>query len=297
MKIDVIQLLEDNDIEYWDSGKNCQKGWINIQCPMCNDHSNHGGFNLESSTTYYNCWECGWHSLYNVLSSLKINSKYKELLKEYRTSGIYEEKKVKRIRNTKIEVPGSKAITPLHSRYLKKRNFIDIEYLTMKYDLRYTTYYGAYKFRIIFPIYYKGRIISYQGRDVSDKQKLRYKACAKDKEIIEHKHVLYNIDNCKKSYIGIVEGLFDCIRFGDNFAATFGTSYTNEQLQLLKIYKKVYIIFDPEEAAQKRAEALSIELESMGIEVYNILLDNKEKDPAMLTEYEIFTIKKNLNIF
>jgi 5S rRNA maturation endonuclease (ribonuclease M5) len=298
MKLDIVKILEDFGIETFPTGKNTQPGWINIQCPLCPDQTNHGGFNINIDEPYYSCWKCGWSSLYNVFKKLIPNVRFKELTENYKTfnSTQYTNPNTPKIkRNTKIIVPGTSTPLKNHIRYLNKRMFNDIDYLTMKYDLRYTDHLGDYKFRIIFPIYYKHRIISYQGRDVTDQQTLRYKACKKENELIDHKDILYNLDNCNKSYIGVVEGLFDCIKMGDNFAATFGISYTDNQIQLLKRYKRVFILFDSNVAGQDRAEKLSIALSSFGID--NEIIVTNVDDPAELTDKEVFKVKKELQIF
>jgi len=304
MRIDVIQIFQDNGIEYFESGKNVQTGWINIQCPLCDDQSNHGGFNLESHDTYFNCWLHGWSSLYSVFKKLIPHANFKELQHDYRnrnTDAIIEEGTVKEVfqKNKKVIIPGNNIPGLLHKRYFKKRDFNDLEYLIIKYNLHFTDHLEStdYKFRIIFPINWKGKTISYQGRDVTNEQVIRYKACSKHNELMNHKSILYNIDNCNKSYIGVVEGIFDCIRFGDNFAATFGVAYTNMQLQLLKKYKMVFIIFDPDKAGQTRAEKLSIALSSFGVHNSIIVLDDKNKDPAKLSDREVIQIKKELQIF
>jgi len=51
-KFDVEQFLYDYSVSYTTSGKNVSQGWIGVQCPFCDDHSSHGGFNINEG--YYN---------------------------------------------------------------------------------------------------------------------------------------------------------------------------------------------------------------------------------------------------
>ena len=287
-----IKTILDNHGVYWtDEGKNTQPGWININCPFCiDDDGNHGGFNIQSKKLYYNCWKCGWISVYDIFEKLKIPTL---LIKGYRP--------IKPIRKNQIlsspltiEVPGNSIPEKSHIKYLKKRHF-NIDYIIQKYDIRFTTYLGKYIWRIIFPIYFNGKIVSYQGRDISDQQLLRYKACEMKNEIIHHKDILYNIDNCRSNKILLVEGIFDVLRIGNNCCCGFGTSMKMEQINLLKRYKQVFILFDSEEKAQKQAEKIAVILNSGGIYVELIQLDILN-DPDEMTENEVIELKADLNL-
>jgi hypothetical protein len=85
---DAQQMLQDYQIPYWTEGKNCNPGFININCPFCNDHSNHGGFNIQNE--YYNCWLCGWYPLIKVIQTV-IGCNYQtahNIKEEYATNQI-----------------------------------------------------------------------------------------------------------------------------------------------------------------------------------------------------------------
>jgi DNA primase len=90
--------------------------------------------------------------------------------------------------------------------------------------------------------------------------------------VINPKHILFNLDNCRHDYVIITEGVFDCIRLaGDyctNVAATMGISTSEEQVRLLADrFKTVYICFDPEIVAQDRARKLGAKLSMLGVNV------------------------------
>ena len=96
---------------------------------------------------------------------------------------------------------------PQHIRYLEGRGF-DAQYLINKYDLRGTLYTGdIYAYRVITPIYYNNRIVSYQGRDFTGKQNIRYATCKPENEIIHHKKILFNLDNSKQESVIVMEGV------------------------------------------------------------------------------------------
>ena len=54
-----------------------------------------------------------------------------------------------------------------HQKYLSDRGF-DPDFLEQEYDLRGTGPVGSYKFRVIAPIIFRRKIVSFQGRDISN---------------------------------------------------------------------------------------------------------------------------------
>jgi hypothetical protein len=193
----------------------------------------------------------------------------------------------------KLIVPETK-LKQIHKKYLIGRNF-DPEFLTKKYDLRGTlSIPKGYKYRIIAPIYFNGKIVSFQGRDVSGKQELRYKACKQEMEITNHQNILYNADNCKEDWIVIVEGITDVWRLGDNSSSCFGIEYTPAQvLYIAKNYKKAFTLFDNEEEAQKQAIKLCNDLKKLGTFTQNIKVPEMD-DPAKLKQSDADYLMKDI---
>lgn len=155
-----------------------------------------------------------------------------------------------------------------------------------------TAHMGNYKQRIIAPIFYNGKMVSYQGRDITEKQ-IKYKACSTEKEIIHHKHLLYNFDSVSDKMI-ICEGVADVWRLGKGAVCTFGVAYTKEQVLLIleKKIKKIWILFDNEVEAQKQAEKLAADIIlHSGIDV-EILIP--EDDAGAMTQKYADDFKKRL---
>jgi len=273
-----------------ESGKNWQKNWIQIQCPFCNDHSDHGGFNLEKN--YYNCWRCGWHKLEDVfkqilpISKPQINSILRTLQYDYNRRT----KQVGSIRHGELKLPdGSGLLRKKHTEYLRNRNFDPVELVSV-WGLQGTGSIGDYKFRIIAPITFRQRLVSYQGRDITDRQLLRYKACKSKDEITPHKHLLYGFDLAKKSdRVIICEGITDVWRIGPGAIATFGTSYTEEQLRLMMRFNHALILLDAD--ADEKANKLAAELS--GILQGEVAIWKLERgDPAQLNQEQVKQIRK-----
>ena len=278
---DVKKFLDDHQINWSDKGKNTQSGWVNITCPFCYDKTNHGGFNIADG--YYNCWNCGHHFLDKVIAELLGCKPHiaKNIIKEYTVEKIRQkqENKKKSIRN--IKLPGDE-LQEIHKNYLIKRNY-NHEKLVHDWGLKGTNHIGNYKFRIIAPIYHKHKLISFQGRDVTDRQTLRYKACTKRKEVMNHKSTLYGIDNVHGNKIIICEGITDVWRLGYGSVCTFGTSVTLDQIRLITEFENVFILFDNEQTAQERANKLAENLSSFKINVEIIDLP-EVADPSELKQ-------------
>lgn len=290
---DVLRYLKEFGIPYATGGKDISPGWLGISCPFCRDTLSHGGFNLEKG--YYSCWRCGYHDLVDVIATLERIKPHEAVsrLADYTISTSpklrhgYREK-----RPESVSLPvGSRPLGSIHKAYLKSRNF-DPEQLEEKYGLLGTGPIGPYKLRIIAPIYLDGKLISYQGRDVTRKAEIPYKACPKDQEVIEHKNSLYNIDHAKDTAI-VVEGIFDTWRIGDGAVATFGVGFRWSQVFLLsQRFKQVFLLYDGELKAQAQARKIVQALKSLGVEATNILLS--KGDPAELSQDDVKRLKEEL---
>ncbi len=290
-----LQFLKDHNIPYWTEGKNCQEGWINIQCPFCQDSGNHGGFNIEDE--YYNCWKCGHHFLDQVISVL-INSTWTEtnnIIKQYQN--VIAPVSYKRIYTPPLKIHISKSwnteLTTGQKIYLEKRNF-DPVYLKKKYSLLNGGYFGDYSFRIIAPIFLNHHMVSYQGRAYHPLVLPKYKACNSLDEVIHHKFIVYNHDNVKNKRAIIVEGITDVWRIGDGAVALFEQSYTISQVMfIVKNYDEVFILFDSD--AQESAKKLANHLTGL-CRVNIINLPEGVKDPGELSLDDVRILKKDTKI-
>ncbi len=187
--------------------------------------------------------------------------------------------------------PGTIPLQDYHKAYLAGRGY-DPDFLETKYKLMGTVNAGSYAGRIMAPIFLDGIWVSYQGRDITGRAELRYKACKKELELINHKTILYNIDNAKDTGI-VVEGIFDVWRFGDRAIGVIGTSITPPQVRMAaERFKKVFIIFDVEAPAQRKARWLRDQLSVIGIKTINIILE--KGDPADMSQEKANQLKKEL---
>ena len=291
MIFDSKTFLNDYNIKYYEYGKNWQPGWIQITCPICDDTSNHGGFNVASGK--YNCWRCGTHPIETIIKHLlnvqsnqaiKIKNEYTKIINKQIN------KQVKTVKTICKLPENCNNLSEYHKKYLINRNFDPSEIID-KWHIKGTGPIGEYKFRIIIPILLNEVIVSYQARDTTNKQKLRYKACKIKNEVIHHKHIVYGIDHVKNRKCIITEGITDVWRLGFGAIALFGVNWTTEQLIFLQ--KNIdcgIILFDSD--ATIKGEKLTHELNILGLNFKQIKL--KKGDPAELTKEEAKNIINKL---
>lgn len=269
--------FNDHHIQYWTSGKNVTYGWINVQCPFCDDHSNHLGFDLSADRLVGSCWRCGKHSLVAWVK--------REIPHALKTMGTYEvgarKKRKKESKDTDgiiVTLPGSE-MTSAHRKYLRDRRFNPRE-LEREWGLKGTTKTcptelgKSWKHRISIPIYQNHELVSFQGRDITGGASEKYRNCPSRLEITSIKDCLYGIDKTYKKAV-VVEGVADVWRLGPGAVATFGIKFTKRQLSVLNTFDELWIYFDPEDEAQRQANQLALSLPNVKV---NIIKHDTEPD-------------------
>jgi hypothetical protein len=118
-----------------------------------------------------------------------------------------------------------------------------------KYRLCFCTD-GDYGYRIIIPIYFKGKLVSYLGRDFTGRQEPRYKNCKSHESLLRNRELLYGYDNFKGGAAGhgyLVEGCTDVWRIGDLALATLTNKLYNSQRHIIIGFNldSLTIAFDP----------------------------------------------------
>lgn len=299
----IRKFYEDYNIEYYEgehSHAHCRPGWINTSCIRCTGNPGlHLGFSENSGQ--FVCWRCGfipliqgiklftgkpWHECKRIIEQYGGVKKYMRHVKEPKEKDI----DVIFPKGTLKEFPET------HKKYLEKRNF-DPDELIDTWDLSATGMLGNYKFRIIAPIYYRNILMSYQGRDITDRAFAKYMACDTELEKRHHKHCLYGMDMVSSETVLVVEGITDVWRLGPGAIATFGIKYTEAQVLLLyHNFKRIFVMFDwMDSQAIKQAKKLVMQLNTLGKESYFIQLD-KQCDPGDLSPDDAKYVMRDLLI-
>jgi hypothetical protein len=297
------KLFRDYNVPY---SLRINRGWVNCNCPYCDTKSTSFNLGFNPAGNYYHCWKSKHnYPIRQVLSTLLnvSESSIDNILMDYQ--GVGETLSEKKTSNIKyLELP-TNTFTKAERKYLKSRDF-DPKYLYKKYHVVGGGIDGYWKFRIIIPVFYQGQLLSWTGRSILSKEKLkqldipRYKNLSIEKSIKNIKELFFNIDNCKSDTVVLTEGAFDVLRFDGNAICSMGTELTESQINLLASrFRKIFILFDNEPEAQKKARKFGLQLSSIGIdiEVVNAYEDFGKNDMGECSREEIESIKKELEIF
>lgn len=289
--MDIIGLYRDFGVEHRTEGhKHCRPGWVNTECPFCTGNAGlHLGWNLEEE--YYYCWRCGWKPMVHTIAEL-IHVSDNEAWNIARQYGrIYTQ--VKKAKDGKKPFTFPSNTEPLqenHKKYLRKRGFIPEE-LQKDWFIKGTGPLSKidkidYRFRIVIPYIWNGVPVSFDARDITDKQRNKYQACPKEYEEIEHKRILYGDQEKWNPELGIcVEGPTDVWRIGKQAFAVSGIAYTPAQVRLIAtIFKRVAVVFDDDPQAQVQAKKLIAELKFRGVDAFNVKIKG---DPGSMRQKEV----------
>lgn len=297
------KLFKDYNVKY---SLKINRGWVNVNCPYCDTKSTSFNLGFNPAGNYYHCWKSQHsYSLQEVLSTL-LNvpiSSVDGILTDYQGVGdIIPEKKKSKVKY--IELP-TDTFTSAERKYLKSREFSP-HYLKEKYNIVGGGISGDWKFRIIIPVFYNGRLMSWTGRSILSKEKLkelgipRYKNLSIEKSVKNIKELFFNLDNCKGKEVVLTEGPFDVLRFDGNAICSMGTELTESQVSLLaERFEKVFILFDNEFEAQEKARKFGLKLSAIGVEVEKVdaFGDFGKNDMGECSLEEINQIKNELKIY
>jgi len=273
MQINIIKFYRDHHIPYFVEGtEHTRPGWVQTQCPYCSGRvGDHLGFN--QAFGYFNCWRCGPHPVIFTLSRQTgmTASAVRSIIGSYQTRRPVKPVKIE-VRRYAFKFPsGTGQIAKAHEKYLVKRNYKPAE-VERVWQVMGTGPVAVldgidYKFRLVVPIILDNKIVSFQARDITGKARLRYLACPKQRELLDHKFTLYGLDQCNDNErVVIVEGIFDAWRIGPGAVATFGIQYTKQQVhRLVDSFTKALVVYDDELQAQRQARQLQGMLEMYGI--------------------------------
>jgi hypothetical protein len=180
-----------------------------------------------------------------------------------------------------------------HRKYLQNRRF-NPDKIEKIWGIKGTQYLsGNWNWRIIIPIYNaEGNMVAYTGRAITDDIKSKYKMVDK-KDILESPtSLLYGIHKTKSDAVIIVEGVTDVWRIGPGAVAVLGIGWHQEQANILRKFKRRYVLFDPEHKAQERGEKLAKWLSNFPGETE--IIGGFGCDPGDMSEGDVSDVKSLL---
>lgn len=295
--MNIIDLLSQNQIEYWENGKNVSQGYVNIKCPFCDDTSNHLGIRL--TDLICNCWKCGPKSIMAVLQSIlsMTYSDAKAMIQSLDHRAIIKPKLISRPVSTQLKLPAeaTKDFPTKHLQYLTDRGF-DAKRTIVKYNLYANGFEGDYRFRIIIPISMDRKIVSFTSRDISGKSKIKYKTATAQESIIDPKQCIFNYDKIKPFQDAIlVEGPFDVMKIGDGTFCFLGVKLTQERIQELfkKNINRLFLFYDNDKTGNNVIWRNKNILKKCAKKIIVLKLNNI-KDPGELHQDEILDLKRKI---
>ena len=302
--MDIIELFEDYDIEYWTEGKNVSSGWVNIQCIFCQDDSNHLG--IRKKDLKISCWRCGNHDMINFITGITELSRSEAFLISKRLSlGATDtyppaESSASSLLSAQVRLPqeSRKYFPEKHLEYLKNRGFQDPEKIIRKYKLQAVHTIGKYKFRIIIPIILNRKILSFTSRDITEFQEPKYKHASANESAMDIKKLVYNIDTLTIGSDAIlVEGPVDVWKLGKGAISFLGVNNTEEQVIVLKNKKirNLFILFDNDRAGKREAKRIAKILSPLVKETEIVTFKNIN-DPGELRTEEVAILRNQLGV-
>jgi len=297
--MNIEQLYRDFNVPYATEGhRHCRPGWVQTPCPFCiGNPGMHLGYNTENER--FVCWRCGGHWPEEAISRLLNIGKAEasKLLYQYGTLARKAPESKRKIRVKQFRLPDNiTALQKNHKDYLIKRDF-EPSKLEKDWHIEGTGVSALldkinYKHRIIIPFFWGSKLVSFDSRDITGKAMNKYQACPAERELIEHKRILYGRQD-KWTNVGIcVEGPTDVWRIGVNSFATSGIKYTGAQLRVIsKTFTRVPVLYDDDPQAIVQANKLVADLKFRGVDAFRVDIKG---DPGAMSQEEADYLVKQL---
>ena len=322
--MDWLTFFEDHGVDYVTRGPNVKKDNVNIACPFCGDDpSHHMGVSLKGKG--YGCWRSADHAgkkAHNLIRALLncsfsraelIAKQYSsadpetlaEALASLQASDMPDKPAVKRGELhlwDSMQPIKSKGSAARFYHYLYNRGFYDTDKFVKLYNLHCATT-GRFKDRIIIPIYFDEKLVSWTSRAIGRSiDAPRYLALSEEQGgLVNVFHTIWNWDELQHGgdILFVVEGPFDALKmdfYGIDLNAaatcTFGTSMSEEQAMMIsevsKGYKRTILLYD-EGATEAIFRAKDL---LMGSDVEIGFLPEGVEDPGAMSKKKIHKLMK-----
>lgn len=291
--IDLRPIFERHGLAIKEQGR----GWLGLNCPWCGDTLFHLGYNSEYGV--FHCWRCGKVPTAKTLAAL-LNMDWRQArMLMARNYSKKDDSDAPRVSNEAFELPSAFGVLrEIHREYLRGRGLDDQE-VENKWNLMGTYKDDVFGTRIVCPVRFRGRTVSWVARDVTGGSSAKVVACPRGRELLAAKSVLYGYDLAVGNTVVVVEGPFDAMKYGPGAVATLGVSFTLGQVSLLQGYRNVFILFDSvmEDGieSEKDAQAKAMKLADMLSVSCNVwIMDDFRSDPGDMSGRQIERIKNRI---
>ncbi len=291
MTFNARDYLNSRNIPYQEAGKNVSRGWIGFNCPFCDDPSNHCGVNL--SADFFTCFRCPAKGPIELLIMTIEDIEWSEAVevkKQFHEGTI--PLPLDRMPGSKVTFPKNTVdiLLDVHREWLEGRGF-DPGFIFSKYRLKCVGFLGDWMFRLIIPIHIDRLLVSYVGRDVTNKSTLPYRNAKVEDCIVPVKQCVYNIDKADQTAI-VVEGPTDVWNIGNGSVAILGLKYTQAQIRLLSRFRRLFVLLDAGDKEKEVAERLAYDLATLVPEVH--VYDLASGDPGNLKQDDVQHLRREI---
>lgn len=328
MAFDWLRFLQSYNVHYVDTGPNVSRNHVAVKCPWCGaaDKSEHMSINLNGKG-----WRCfrnreqhkGISPVGLVAALLGTTI---ENARAIVGTGVAIPSDFMGAVMSKMQPPDDKParklklppeFKPLDDRYSSRKfvNYLtgpsrrfalrEIWRMTKDYDIMVATQ-GPQKDRVIFPIYFEGKLVSWTGRTIHTDVDLRYKTLSTDPDVTEHPaagpindYLLWydDLQEIDADTLCFVEGPFDALkvnvigrRHGICATCFFTASPSARQIDLMhdlvsRFRRKALLLDQGTIATMMRTQAL---MPNLRIPFKS--LPSGIKDPGLLTELSLLEL-------
>jgi hypothetical protein len=228
------------------------RGFHEVKCEVCHDHTPRGGFRFDGESVGYSCWNCGIKTRYEegsgrlsrnfrqVLEAFGITRDDLTLLRSSMFSDAPLEKEVtiQSLKQVKLHTPevalpeksqpigveGHESIQLPLAEYLLNRGIDPVKVKAhFSLDPRFMR-------RVIIPFYRDGKIIYWQARHIDQQAKPRYLNCSASRDA-----VIYGYDQLYSGDVVplfVTEGVFDAIVLDG--ICLLGAALNEAKIEILK---------------------------------------------------------------
>lgn len=227
---------------------------LNIDCPFCSDDGGHCGIFCDTSEFNFTCWKCkssgNLFTLLNEITQLSFRE-FQELMNSNRSldersplmqiqSVIgHDDATAQEAREVGWPPKGSVSIEKLQ-KDSQVRSFLKVRELALDWCKEAGVRIGVigrYTGRFIIPICYRGAVVAYQARAMSNRLYPKYLTEG------DVSYFLYNLDNIDPAKpIAITEGIFDAWTIGNNAISSFSAALSDHQISLMRQINPPYWI-------------------------------------------------------
>ena len=243
-------------------------GWVNIPCCFCESRGKEVGsrpllgVNVSKDCGYcLHCeWKCKTGAMQKVLDALRID----EMVSGREKPAEVEEAEAKlpdeyvRL----VPIPKGELLREAYN-YLHHRGLSDKQITKKQVGVCLS---GRYAYRVIFPVITEHELRGFVARDFTDKQKVPYLNSVGQKAV-------YNLRGRRQNVALLFEGILKCLAaervLGEDAdcLAVLGKSITDEQVELLRGYKRVVLVPDNDGPGLTGTRKMAKKLVSEGFNV------------------------------